>query len=64
MALGRENNQALMLSYGKSLMVHNRISTLEEIITKVESITASEILSISNEILNTNDFSSLAYINK
>jgi len=64
MALGRENNQALMLSYGKSLMVHNRISTLEEIIEKVESITSKEVLSISNEILNTNDFSHLAYINK
>mgnify|MGYP003649074660 CR=1 FL=1 len=64
MALGRENNQALMLSYGKSLMVHNRISTLEEIIAKVESITAQEVLTIANEILNTNNFSHLAYINK
>lgn len=64
MALGRENNQALMLSYGKSLMVHNRISTLEEIISKVESITAQEVLTIANEILNTNNFSHLAYINK
>tara|TARA_R110002049_G_scaffold181498_2_gene348946 strand:+ start:721 stop:1950 length:1230 start_codon:yes stop_codon:yes gene_type:complete len=63
-ALGRENNASLMLSYGKSMLVHDKISTLEEIITKIESITSGEILTISNEILNIDHFSHLAYINK
>lgn len=63
-ALGRENNASLMLSYGKSMLVHNKISTLEEVIEKIESITSKEILKISNEILKIENFSHLAYINK
>ncbi len=64
LALGRENNTSLMLSYGKSMLVHNKISTLEEIIAKIESITSKELLTIANEILPNNQFSHLAYINK
>jgi predicted Zn-dependent peptidase len=63
-ALGRENNASLMLSYGKSMLVHDKISTLEEIITRIESISSKEISKIANEILNVNQFSHLAYINK
>ena len=63
-ALGRENNASLMLSYGKSMLVHDKISTLEEIIEKIESITSKEIFEISNEILTLDDFSHLAFINK
>ncbi len=64
LALSRENNGSLMLSYGKSMLVHNKISTLEEIISKIESISSKEILTIANEILHENHFSHLAYINK
>ena len=63
-ALGRENNASLMLSYGKSMLVHDKISTLEEIIENIESITSKEIFEISNEILTLDDFSHLAFINK
>lgn len=63
-ALGRENNAALMLSYGKSLMVHNKISTVEEIIKRIENISAKDITEVANEVLNINNFSRLAYLNK
>ena len=46
------------------MLVHDKISTLEEIIEKIESITSKEIFEISNEILTLDDFSHLAFINK
>jgi len=50
-AMARENNNALMLSYGKSLLTHNTIDTFADIAEKVEAITAEELQEVAREIM-------------
>ncbi|HJZ39285.1 MAG TPA: pitrilysin family protein, partial [Bacteroidales bacterium] len=60
-AISAENNENHMLSMGKSLMIFNKIDSLEEIGRKVEAITASQLLEVANEIFDTDRFSCLVY---
>jgi predicted Zn-dependent peptidase len=60
-AISSENNEALMLSMGKTLLVFNRIDTLDEIRKKIEAITAQQIMEVANEILDPNRLSVLKY---
>jgi len=49
-ALAEENRLGLILSMAKSLMDFGRIDTLEEVFAKINSVTAEDLLVISNEI--------------
>ena len=60
-AIMSENNEALMLSIGKTLLAFNRIDTIEEIRMKIEAITSGEILESANDILNPGSLSLLKY---
>ncbi len=60
-AMAQENNVALMLALGKSLLTFNRIDTFEEIRDKIESITASDLMEVANEILAPDQLSTLIY---
>jgi predicted Zn-dependent peptidase len=60
-AISHESNEHLMLSIGKSLLVYNRIDSLEEIAQKIDSVSSSELLDIANEILAKNQLSILKY---
>jgi len=60
-AIMSENNEALMLSMGKTLLVFNKIDSLEEIRRKIEAITALQIMETANEILDPNRLSVLKY---
>ena len=60
-AISAENNENHMLSMGKSLMIFNKIDSLQEIGRKVEAITSSQLLEVANEILDTDRFSCLIY---
>jgi predicted Zn-dependent peptidase len=60
-AMAQENNGALMLSYGKSLMSYNRIDTFAEVRTKIERITAEDLQEVANEIFDPNTLSLLTY---
>lgn len=61
LARGYENYENLMLSLGKSLLVFNRIDTPEEIYNKIDVLSASELLEISNEIFDPGLLSTLIY---
>jgi predicted Zn-dependent peptidase len=61
LARGYENHESLMLSLGKSLLVYNRIDTIEDICRKIENVTSSEILEIANEIFEPSCLSTLIY---
>jgi predicted Zn-dependent peptidase len=61
LARGFEHHESLMLSMGKSLLVTNRIDTLEEICRKIENITAHQLLEISNEVFEPSKLSMLIY---
>jgi predicted Zn-dependent peptidase len=50
-----------MLSMGKSLLVFNRIDSLEEIRKKIEAVTSGQILETANEILDPDRLSVLKY---
>ena len=61
LARSYENHESLMLSLGKSLLVFNRIDSLEEICKKIDSLTTSELLGISNEVFEPSGLSTLIY---
>jgi Predicted Zn-dependent peptidases len=61
LARSYENHESLMLSLGKSLLVFNRIDSLEEICKKIDSLTTSELLAISNEVFEPSGLSTLIY---
>lgn len=61
LARGFEHHESLMLSMGKSLLIMNRIDTLEEICRKIDAITSSQLLDISNEVFEPSKLSTLIY---
>ncbi len=61
LARGYENHESLMLSLGKSLLVFNKIDTLEEICRKIDNLTSSELLDIANEVFEPEKLSTLIY---
>ena len=60
-ALSRESNSNLMLSYAKSLLVYNEIDSYETIYKQIENISAKDIQQVANEILQEKDLTSLIY---
>jgi predicted Zn-dependent peptidase len=60
-AISSENNENHMLSMGKSLMIFNKIETLDEIGRKVEALTSNELQDVANEVLEENRLSWLIY---
>ncbi|MBN2274488.1 MAG: insulinase family protein [Bacteroidales bacterium] len=60
-AISSENNENLMLSMAKSMLVFNKVDSLEEIGRKIDAITADEILEVANEIFEEQVLSYLIY---
>jgi len=60
-AIASENNEAHMLSIGKSLLVFDRVDTIKEVTRKIEEVTDSALLEIANEILHHDKLSMLIY---
>jgi predicted Zn-dependent peptidase len=61
LARGYENHESLMLSLGKSLLIFNKIDTIEEICRKIDNVTASELLETANDIFEPGKLSTLIY---
>lgn len=61
MAISSDNRENLMLSMGKSYMLYDHVDSLDTIYKKIESIKASDILEVANEILDPNNLSYLIY---
>ncbi len=60
-AISSENNENYMLSMGKSLMLFNRIESLDETGRKIENITSKQLTEIANDVLNEQQLSCLLY---
>ena len=60
-AISSEHNENYMLSMGKSLMIFNRIESLEETGRKIEAIDAGQLRDIANEVLDESKLSYLIY---
>ncbi|MBI5009521.1 MAG: insulinase family protein, partial [Bacteroidia bacterium] len=61
LARGYENHENLMLSLGKSLLSFDKIETISETYSKIDAITASQLLDIANEVFDSNRLSTLIY---
>jgi predicted Zn-dependent peptidase len=61
LARGYENHESLMLSMGKSLLVFNKIDSIEDICEKIDSVTATELLETANNIFEPSKLSTLIY---
>lgn len=56
-----ENHESLMLSLGKSLLIFNKIDSIEELCKKIDAVTASELLETANDIFEPSKISTLIY---
>lgn len=61
LARGYEHHESLMLSMGKSLLIANRIDTLNDLCKKIDAVTETQILEIANEVLEPSELSYLIY---
>jgi predicted Zn-dependent peptidase len=61
LARGYENHESLMLSLGKSLVIFNKIDSIEDLCNKIDGVTASELLETANEIFEPAKMSTLLY---
>ncbi len=61
LARSYENHESLMLSLGKSMLVFDRIDTLEDICKKIDSLTSMQLLEIANEVFEPSRLSTIIY---
>lgn len=60
-AISFESNMNEMLSIGKSLLVYDKVDTLEEIYQKIDVITEANLLEAANEVFDPNALSMLVF---
>lgn len=60
-ALAEENRMSLILSIAKSVLDFNCADTLQQLFDKINKVTASQLLDISNEIFDTNSLTTLLF---
>lgn len=61
-ALGEENRMGVLISMAKNLLDYGKINTLEEVVEKINRVTAEELLAIANEIFDETQLSELAFV--
>ncbi|QCK13942.1 M16 family metallopeptidase [Mangrovivirga cuniculi] len=62
LAMAEENNVSLMLLMAKSLLDLGRIESLKEIFSRIDSISAEDLLEVSNQILQSDQLSLLTFL--
>ncbi|NCD69352.1 M16 family metallopeptidase [Mucilaginibacter agri] len=60
-ALAEEGRMGLIISMAKSLMDFNHIDSLEDVIAKINAVTADDVLEISNQILDNKQMTTLLF---
>lgn len=61
LAMSQENHEDLMLAIGKSMLVFNKVESLDDIYKRISEITASQLLDVANRILMPEHLSRLIY---
>lgn len=56
-----ENNENIMLSLGKSLLVFDKIETIEDIFRRIDAVSPSDLVDISRIVFNQSSLSTLVY---
>ncbi|MFC6103448.1 M16 family metallopeptidase [Olivibacter domesticus] len=51
-ALGEENRMGVLISMAKNILDYDRVNTLEEVVEKINAVTANEVFVIANEVFD------------
>ncbi len=62
LAMSQENHEDLMLAIGKSMLVFNKVESLEDIYRKIGEVSASQLMDVANRILEPKNLSTLIYL--
>lgn len=60
-AIAADSHEHLMLTMGKSILLYDKIDSLEEINRKIEGVSSSDLIEIANEIFDRDRLSILQY---
>jgi predicted Zn-dependent peptidase len=60
-AVSSDNNEHLMLSIGKNMLLYNRVESLPEIKNHIEEVSSQDIIEAANTIFETGSMTSLEY---
>lgn len=62
-AIAQESDINLMLALGKSLLLHNKVDTFEEVKNKIEAVSAEELQAVAKIVFKEEDLSTLIFKN-
>ncbi len=60
-ALSEENRMGIIIAIAKNVLDYGYSDTFEEVVEKVNAVTADQLLAISNEVLDNNQFMTLVF---
>ncbi|MFT6746787.1 MAG: putative Zn-dependent peptidase [Glaciecola sp.] len=64
MALGMESPVGIMLGLGKSYLLSDKVDTVQDILKKIDEVTAKEIIEVANKYVHPSSMSELSYLSK
>jgi predicted Zn-dependent peptidase len=64
MAMAEENHMSLMLMLGKSLLLHDRIETFDEVVAKIRNISIRDMQDAAQQVFDKSKLSFLYYLPK
>jgi predicted Zn-dependent peptidase len=64
MAIGMESNVGLMLGLGKSYLLSDKVDTVQDMLRKIDEVSASDILELANKYIHPSSMSELSYLSK
>lgn len=53
LAISGESNESYMLSAGKSLLVHGKVDTLEQVYDRIRALSATQLTDVAQEVMGT-----------
>ena len=62
--LSEENNCNTMLGMGKSMLLYNKVESLDETFSTINAITPEALKAVANEVFNKDQLSSLLFTPK
>lgn len=61
-ALGEENRMGVLITMAKNLLDYNKVNSLEEVVEKVNAVTALQLLEIANEVFDPKGLTELSFM--